>query len=406
MLESFLDQFCSRLCGLESLTSCDVKRHNRIATFFTIFDSCCFLFITTFDYPFICILSLVNLLPNMQFIHLAIVRPILCIMLIVILRASELVSIKSARHLLYLLTYFRYRINSCSKSLADLLSLVQSILIYSINEINAWMNWIDGLSIVSMIRSICIWTLSIDWLDLFRSHGYPVGGSWWFVYCVAIADGAALYRAFLLREFSNENLEFWVAVEEYKLLKPQKMATKAQKVYNDFIAVQAPKEVNILPGKVSVSVSISISSWLQWSETIQLHLGNNNDWIFNESLLLVCVWSGEFGLGDADDNTEERAVKQKRSSRIRPGAAAHPEHDGTWFLPAIPAIRTRHGTDPSRTLLGRKRRSGRVDPSMGSKRRIKRKLIIYLVSRQKSYTVINVFLPIISTWRTDMKKRR
>lgn len=57
--------------------------------------------------------------------------------------------------------------------------------------------------------------------------------------------GAALYRAFLLREFSNENLEFWVAVEEYKLLKPQKMATKAQKVYNDFIAVQAPKEVNL-----------------------------------------------------------------------------------------------------------------------------------------------------------------
>ena len=98
-----------------------------------------------------------------------------------------------------------------------------------------------------------------------------------------------MYRAFLLREFSNENLEFWVAVEEYKLLKPQKMATKAQKVYNDFIAVQAPKEVNILPGKVSVSVSvsISISSWFQSSGTIQLHVGNN--WIFNESLLLVCV---------------------------------------------------------------------------------------------------------------------
>ena len=61
-----------------------------------------------------------------------------------------------------------------------------------------------------------------------------------------IVDGSALYRAFLLREFSNENLEFWVAVEEYRLLKPQKMANKAQQVYNDFIAIQAPKEVNIL----------------------------------------------------------------------------------------------------------------------------------------------------------------
>ena len=58
------------------------------------------------------------------------------------------------------------------------------------------------------------------------------------------ADGAALYRAFLLREFSNENLEFWVACEEYKNSKPQKMAAKAQKIYNDFVAVQAPKEVS------------------------------------------------------------------------------------------------------------------------------------------------------------------
>ena len=60
-----------------------------------------------------------------------------------------------------------------------------------------------------------------------------------------------------MREFSNENLEFWVAVEEYKVLKPQKMATKAQKVYNDFIAVQAPKEVT-KPNQYILIISIII----------------------------------------------------------------------------------------------------------------------------------------------------
>jgi len=69
--------------------------------------------------------------------------------------------------------------------------------------------------------------------------------------------GATLYQAFLMREFSNENLEFWVAVEEYKVLKPQKMATKAQKVYNDFIAVQAPKEVT-KPNQYILIISIII----------------------------------------------------------------------------------------------------------------------------------------------------
>ncbi|XP_046461165.1 regulator of G-protein signaling 8-like, partial [Daphnia pulex] len=57
--------------------------------------------------------------------------------------------------------------------------------------------------------------------------------------------GSSLYRAFLLREYSNENLEFWLAVEYYRNTKPKKMAAKAQQIYKDFVAVQAPKEVNL-----------------------------------------------------------------------------------------------------------------------------------------------------------------
>ncbi|XP_013781250.2 regulator of G-protein signaling 3-like [Limulus polyphemus] len=57
--------------------------------------------------------------------------------------------------------------------------------------------------------------------------------------------GSALFRAFLSREFCEENIEFWLACEEFKKTKSNKLQSKARKIYNDFIAVQAPKEVNL-----------------------------------------------------------------------------------------------------------------------------------------------------------------
>uniref|UniRef100_A0A4W6CY31 Regulator of G-protein signaling 3 n=1 Tax=Lates calcarifer TaxID=8187 RepID=A0A4W6CY31_LATCA len=44
--------------------------------------------------------------------------------------------------------------------------------------------------------------------------------------------GLAAFRAFLRTEFSEENLEFWLACEEYKKIKSQsKMASKAKKIF-------------------------------------------------------------------------------------------------------------------------------------------------------------------------------
>ena len=45
-------------------------------------------------------------------------------------------------------------------------------------------------------------------------------------------------------EFSEENLEFWIACEDYKQQKSAKLEVRANKIFTDFVAVQAPREVS------------------------------------------------------------------------------------------------------------------------------------------------------------------
>lgn len=58
------------------------------------------------------------------------------------------------------------------------------------------------------------------------------------------SDGVAAFRSFLQSEFSDENIEFWVACEDFKKTKNSvKMATKAKKIYEEFIQSEGPREV-------------------------------------------------------------------------------------------------------------------------------------------------------------------
>ncbi|XP_055993754.1 regulator of G-protein signaling 5 [Sorex fumeus] len=58
--------------------------------------------------------------------------------------------------------------------------------------------------------------------------------------------GLESFRSFLKSEFSEENLEFWLACEDYKRTRaPGRLAQKAQRIYEDFIRAEAPQEVNI-----------------------------------------------------------------------------------------------------------------------------------------------------------------
>ncbi|XP_041431189.1 regulator of G-protein signaling 8 isoform X2 [Xenopus laevis] len=58
--------------------------------------------------------------------------------------------------------------------------------------------------------------------------------------------GRALFRVFLQSEFSEENLDFWLACEEYKDTHPNFILhSRARKIYQLYIALQSPKEVNL-----------------------------------------------------------------------------------------------------------------------------------------------------------------
>ncbi|KAF1394868.1 hypothetical protein PFLUV_G00005600 [Perca fluviatilis] len=57
--------------------------------------------------------------------------------------------------------------------------------------------------------------------------------------------GLQAFRGFLLSEFSEENLEFWLACEDYRLSPSNLQKTKSSNIYGQFINPDAPQEVNL-----------------------------------------------------------------------------------------------------------------------------------------------------------------
>lgn len=58
--------------------------------------------------------------------------------------------------------------------------------------------------------------------------------------------GRNLFREFLRTEYSEENLLFWLACEDLKKEQNKKVIEeKARMIYEDYISILSPKEVNI-----------------------------------------------------------------------------------------------------------------------------------------------------------------
>ncbi|XP_062409843.1 regulator of G-protein signaling 21-like [Sardina pilchardus] len=59
-------------------------------------------------------------------------------------------------------------------------------------------------------------------------------------------NGQMAFKAFLKSEFCEENLEFWLACEEFKCLKTKEiLASTAVDIYEQFIKTDSPKQINL-----------------------------------------------------------------------------------------------------------------------------------------------------------------
>lgn len=72
-------------------------------------------------------------------------------------------------------------------------------------------------------------------------------------------DGLNLFQEFLRSEFSQENIEFWITCEEYKSLKSEQLEANARRIFDDFIAENAPQQIN-LNADMRRSVALSMNS--------------------------------------------------------------------------------------------------------------------------------------------------
>ncbi|XP_028818127.1 regulator of G-protein signaling 21-like isoform X1 [Denticeps clupeoides] len=58
--------------------------------------------------------------------------------------------------------------------------------------------------------------------------------------------GVVAFKIFSKMEFCEENVEFWLACEEFKRIKSsRKLAAKAKRIYEEFIESESPQEINL-----------------------------------------------------------------------------------------------------------------------------------------------------------------
>ncbi|XP_068679642.1 regulator of G-protein signaling rgs-2-like isoform X1 [Montipora foliosa] len=71
--------------------------------------------------------------------------------------------------------------------------------------------------------------------------------------------GVQLFQDFLRSQYGEENLNFWLAVEEYKKVDEESRTEKARMIYEDFVSTLSPTEIS-LDAKVRAEIDNNMNN--------------------------------------------------------------------------------------------------------------------------------------------------
>ncbi|CAH3019855.1 unnamed protein product [Porites evermanni] len=71
--------------------------------------------------------------------------------------------------------------------------------------------------------------------------------------------GIQLFQEFLRSQYGEENLNFWLAVEEYKKLDESSRAERARMIYEDYVSTLSPTEIS-LDAKVRAEIDNNMNN--------------------------------------------------------------------------------------------------------------------------------------------------
>ncbi|KAI1236154.1 hypothetical protein IHE44_0001429 [Lamprotornis superbus] len=129
-------------------------------------------------------------------------------------------------------------------------------------------------------------------------------------------EGVKRFREFLKKEFSEENVLFWLACEEFKKTQGKKqMQEKAKEIYMTFLSSKASSQVNV-EGQSRLSETILETPHPLMFQKLQDQIFNLMKYDSYSRFLKSDIFLNQKKSEEQEENSPEAQTAAKRASRI------------------------------------------------------------------------------------------